>query len=112
MTPVIRFRFNRSDPGLTWEEYEAIEMAQEGELKLRRMRPLVARFMIDEQGGSIPHKQALDILGKLPLEEVKDVFTKFAEALQDTAVPKASGNSLNSPSEATPPSGFPGGSQP
>jgi hypothetical protein len=106
----IRFKFNRDNPGLTWEEYEAIELAQEGTVKLRLMRPLVARFMVDEQGQPITHKRALDILGKLPLEEVRDVMMKFSEALRDSAVPSPSGDSLRQPLEATPTSESPAGS--
>ena len=103
MESTIRFKFDRNNPGLTWEEYEAIEMAQDGELKMRQMRPLVARFMVDDKGQPIAHKQAMATLGKLPMEEVRDVFTKFADALKDAAVPNGSGSSSLPPSEASTP---------
>ena len=110
---VIRFRFDMNDRGLTWEDYETIEMAQDGVVKMHRLRPLVARFMTGENGQYLPHKQAMDVLGKLPLDEVKDVFQKFTQAVQDAAVPNASGGSLPPPSEAdTPVSPSPDGSQP
>ena len=109
----IRFVINKEKTGLTWEEYETIELAQEGDVKMRRLRPLVARFMVDENSQPLPHKQALDILGKLPLDEVQDVFVKFADAMKVSAVPKANGTPLNSPSEAAlPASASLPGSQP
>jgi hypothetical protein len=96
----IRFQINKDKTGLTWEEYETIELAQEGDVKMRRLRPLVARFMVDEQGQPLPHKDAVDILGRLPLDEIKDVFAKFTEAMTTSAVPLASGTTSTSPSLA------------
>ena len=109
---MIRFLINREKIGLTWEEYETIELAQDGDVKMRRLRPVVARFMVDEKDQPLPHSQALAILGALPMEEVKDVFEQFANAMRESAVPNASGRPLNSDSEAslTPPS--PTGAEP
>ena len=109
---MIRFLINREKIGLTWEEYETIELAQEGDVKMRRLRPLVARFMVGEDNQPLPHPQALAILGKLPMDEVKDVFEQFASAMKESAVPNANGRQLNSASEAslTPPS--PTGAEP
>ena len=91
---------------MTWEEYETIELAQEGDVKMRRLRPVVARFMVDENNQPLPHPQALAILGKLTMDEVKDVFEQFANAMRESAVPNETGRQLNSASEAslTPPS--------
>jgi hypothetical protein len=96
----IRFVINRNKTGLTWEEFETIELAQEGDVKMRRLRPLVARFMVDESGQPLPHEQAIKVLGKLPLDEVKDVFQKFAEAMTNSAVPLANRTPSSSPSAA------------
>src|SRR3989304_1560917 len=51
---MIRFLINREKLGLTWEEYETIELAQEGDVKMRRLRPLVARFMVGEDNQPLP----------------------------------------------------------
>jgi hypothetical protein len=110
---MIRFLINKDTMGLTWEEYETIELAQEGNVKLRNLRPLVARFMVDEASKPLPHKAAMAELGKLPLDEINDVFTKFADAMRDTAIPKANGTLSAQPSEpVSPPSESPIGSQP
>jgi hypothetical protein len=96
---MIRFLINKDKMGLTWEEYETIELAQEGNVKLRNLRPLVARFMVDEASKPLPHKAAMAELGKLPLDEINDVFTKFADAMRDTALPNTKGDSSKPLSE-------------
>ena len=73
---------------------------------MRRLRPVVARFMVDENDKPLLHSQALTILGKLPMSEVKDIFEQFANAMKEGAVPNGNGRQSNSDSEAasTPPS--------
>jgi hypothetical protein len=111
----IRFQINKETilKSISTEEWEAMEMAQDGEAKIYRLRPLLARFMVDDEGKPIEHKAALKTLGKLPFEEfMSDVFQAFFKALQGTAVNPQNGNSLSLPSAAnTPPSEFPAGSQ-
>ena len=85
---------------MSWEEFEAFERAQDGDLKLYQIRPVLARFMVDTDGKHIDHKKAMQTLGKLPVDKVQEVVEIFTEAIKDGVVPKASGNSLNSPSEA------------
>jgi hypothetical protein len=100
---MIRFQINRDTvrTQISTEEWEAMERAQDGELRIYRLRPVLARFMVAEDGTPIPHAQALRELGKVPLEEfVTDVFGAFFKALQDTAVPKVSASLSSSPSEA------------
>ena len=82
------------------EEYEAIEMAQEGEVKLYRLRPLMARFMVDENRKPLPHDAAKKILGKIPMGEFSNVTMQFVDAFKDSAVPPPSGEPLKSPLEA------------
>jgi hypothetical protein len=73
------------------------------------MRPLVARFLVSDMGLPIPHKDAMAILGKLPLEELQDVFLKFADAMRLSAVPNMNGDSLRQHTEAPPASESPTG---
>lgn len=112
---VIRFRIDKetAPKSISTEEWEAFEMAQDGDVKIYRLRPVLARFLVDEQGQAIPHAQALRTLGKLPIEEfMTDVFSAFFDALKGAAVPKVNGNSLSLPSDQPPASEFPAGSQP
>jgi hypothetical protein len=95
---------------LTWEEYEAFEGAQDGKIKLSQLRPLLARFMVDEAQRPLPHASAVKQLGTLPLAEIKEVFQKFSEALTGAAVPNLSGKPSSLPSEAAQPSESPAGS--
>jgi hypothetical protein len=94
---------------MTWAEYESIKLAQEGGLKLYKLRPLCARFMVDDNRQALPHEQAMRILGALPLSELNDVMGKFAKAFSDAAIPNQSGDSLSGPLEATPASESPAG---
>jgi hypothetical protein len=84
---------------LSWEDYEALEMAQEGDVKLYRLRPLLARFVVDESLKPIPQSTALKMIAKVPMDQVPEIIKQFMEALKDKAVPKGIG--LLSPSEST-----------
>ena len=89
--------------GLSWEEYEVFERVQDGEaLKLYRLRPILARFMVDEKSLPIKHADALKTLAKIKMNEIKDVITAFMEGMQNSTVPKVNGDSLKSPSEVEP----------
>ena len=89
--------------GLSWEEYEVFERVQDGEsLKLYRLRPILARFMVDDKNVPIKHADALKTLAKVKMNEIKEVVTAFMEGMQNSTVPKANGDSLKSPSEAEP----------
>lgn len=88
---------------LSWEEFETFERTQDGEpMKLYRLRPLLARFMVDANGATVAHDVAMKQLAKVPMANIKDVVAQFMATLQDTAVPKASGGSSKPPSEVEP----------
>jgi len=88
----IRFAFEAEIiDSMTWEEYEVFERAQDGELKAYLLRPVMARFMVDDKGQSLDMGVAKKMLGRLKLTQISDVASKFAEAIQEKAVPKASG---------------------
>lgn len=88
---------------LTWEEYEAFEGAQEGKIKLSQLRPLIARFMVDENQRRLPHAAAMKVLGAIPMAEVKDVFQQFSESLTGAVVPNGIGKPSSLPSEVNQP---------
>jgi hypothetical protein len=97
---------------MTEEEYEAIEMAQDGQTRLYRIRPLMARFMVDEQGQQLNHEAAKQQLGKIPMGEWADVTSQFVNAFRDNAVPNANGSQSSSPSVATSAAPLPDGLTP
>jgi len=98
---------------LSWEEYEVFERVQDGEsLKLYRLRPVLARFMVDEKRQPIKHEDAMKQLAKISMSRIKDVVSAFMEGMQNSTVPKVNGDPLNSPSEVEPQgSGSPLGSE-
>jgi len=79
-------------------DYEAFERAQDGEFKLYRLRPAIARFMVDKDNNSIPYATALKSSERMKLREVKDFIGKFFEAMKNKAVPKESGIPSEQPS--------------
>jgi len=83
---------------LTVEEYEAIERAQDGDTRLYRLRPLMARFVVEEAGQPMPHEIAMQKIGRLNMEQMANVIKGFFEAMKDQAIPKANGNSSASAS--------------
>lgn len=85
---------------MSWEEFEAFERAQDGGLKLYQLRPVLARFMVDEKQKPIPQKKAMEALAKITLDKVQEVIEVFVNAINEGVLPKENGNSLNSPSEA------------
>jgi hypothetical protein len=100
---VIRFQIDRNSvlKSISTEEFEAMEMAQDGDAKIYRLRPVLARFMVGEDGKIIEHVRAMRTLAKLPFEEfMQDVCPAFFKALQETAVPNPSGGSSKPPLEA------------
>lgn len=86
---------------LTWEEFESLELAQDGQMKLYRIRPLLARFMMNGDGQVMDHGKAMLLLGKLPINEITGVINQFMAALKESTVPKENGNLSGSPSEAS-----------
>lgn len=83
---------------LTVEEYEAVERAQDGDTRLYRLRPLMARFVVDETGQPMPHSQAMQKIGILTMEQMTNVINGFFDAMKSQAIPKESGNSSSSES--------------
>lgn len=84
------------------EDYEAFERAQDGDLKMYRLRPAVARFMVDDKGQPIPHAQALKMTGAMKIGEMREFIRQFFEAMKGAAVPKENGSLSKLPSEAAP----------
>ena len=97
----IHFLINeQSVNNMTWEEYETFERAQEGDVKLYRLRPILARFMLNGDG-FMEHEKAMKVLAKVPVGKIKETVNAFMETLKGAAVPKSRGSESQLPSEAT-----------
>ena len=79
-------------------DYEAFERAQDGDFKLYRVRPSIARFMVDQDNKPIPYAVALKQSEKMKMREVTKFVTAFFEAMQNKAIPKTSGTPSEQPS--------------
>ena len=98
---VTKIKFRMSEAmmnSLSTEEYEALERAQDGEVKMYRLRPVFARFVVDEDGMPVDHEKAMRMLGAVPITQIGEIVKGFMAALQGAVVPKESGNSSAPPS--------------
>ena len=81
------------------EDYEAFERAQDGEIKMYRLRPAICRFMVDENNKTIPHEQAMKLSGKMKVGHYKEFIEKFFTTMANATVKKVNGSSSQSPIE-------------
>jgi len=96
----IKFLINeQSVNNMTWEEFETFERAQEGDMKLYRLRPVLARFMMNGNNDFMEYEKAMKVLAKIPVSKIKETIGIFMTTLKDGTVPKANGDSLKSPLE-------------
>ena len=101
MTEIHLLITEQSVNSMTWEEYEAFERAQEGDVKMYQIRPILARFMVNGDGKTpIPTKQAMKILGELPMPKIQETIAVFGNALRDGTIPNAKGEPSKLPSVA------------
>lgn len=107
----LRIKFNipaNLEEVLSWEDWETLERAEDGDMKLYRLRPLLARLMTEEDGTPMEHPVAMRQLARIPMNEVPGVVEKFMTAMRNLAVPKENGNSSSpqlTPAEAEFPDG-------
>ncbi len=72
----------------------ALEDMQLGEnVHLRTMRDLFAHFLTAEDGAYLPDAEAQRCLGKLRINELKEVGKQFSDAVKEGVIPPASGGS-------------------
>ena len=85
------------------EDYEVFERLQDGEpFRLYKIKPLMAKAMVDDKGNKIPYLKAFTILSKTKMSDYEQITKAFTDGLLDATVPKESGTPLKSPSEAEP----------
>ncbi len=80
-------------------EYEAFERAQDGEFRMYRLRPAIARFMVDANNKPIPYAVALKQTEKLKVRHYEMFIKNFFEMMQNTAVPNGNGSPSQEPIE-------------
>ena len=96
----IHFLINeKSINDMTWEEFETFERAQEGDMKLYRLRPILARFMTNGNDLPMIHKDAMKILGTLPVSKIKETIEIFMSTMRDGTIPKVNGSESKSQSD-------------
>lgn len=103
---------NTVEDTLIGEDYETIGRQMEGErIGPHRIAHMAARFMVDEQGKTLPHAQALGVLSKLSGREYREMLKKFSDTMTEVMLPNPNGAASDSPSPAdsprtaTPPDG-------
>lgn len=100
----MQIEFNLTEDSINEMEavdYEAFERAQDGDFKLYRIRPAIARFMVDGNNKPIPYNQALKISEKMKIKECMEFVKKFFELTQTRAVPNGNGSQSESPIEVS-----------
>ena len=74
--------------------YEVIERIQDGEeVRLYKLRPLLSYFLADESNKPLSAKESSKLLGSIPASKYGEVARQFTDALKETAVPNANGDS-------------------
>lgn len=79
--PEIKFNVTDGLDELTWEEWNALE---EGIGK--KVREILARYMVDESGKKIEFRDAMKRLGALKMKEIAEVTGAFWKALREHSV--------------------------
>jgi hypothetical protein len=108
----IKFYFDPDQKRMTWDDMNTLEGISNGDVSSTRIMALAARFMADDNNNYLPHEKALKVLGGLNQDDIEDVLKKFTDALTGAAIPNASGEPSNLPSEVGQATGSPDGSQP
>ena len=84
---------------MTWKYLKIVERMQKGTASSEDIQILAAHFMVDKRDEYLPEEKAIKILDDLPQDEIIDAIGKFTDAISNSAVPKANGSNLRSPSE-------------
>ncbi len=94
-TITLRFRVTKERmEELPLDSAIALEDMQLGEnVHLRTMRDLFAHFLTAEDGAYLPDAEAQRRLGKLRINELKEVGKQFSDAVKEGVIPPASGGS-------------------
>ena len=88
------------------------EHLQGGVEETERLVILMSHFMVDEKNEPISEEKGISTIVRLNQIDYADVAKKFIEAMQEVAIPKASGSSSNLPSDRGQEVPLPPGQQP
>lgn len=90
---VSELRFTLDPDLIAWEDFDALEEVMENLQKpggFRKLRPTVAGYMLNERGQIMDRGEAMAILGKLKVADIKSVLDALMAAKKrvvDDAVP-------------------------
>ena len=104
-----RIQFHFDGDQVSLDDIIYIEHIQQGKPSAEELKMLMCHFLVDDKGKYMTEEQAGKILGKLKRQELVDVQERFVEAIQESSIPKASGNGSNSPSNPGQAETFPDG---
>lgn len=105
-----KVRFVFDGVHVIWQDIKIIGRIQEQKASPEDIQTLMSHFMVDEKGDWMDEDKAVRLLDRLKQDEIKEVTTKFMEALQEASIPKANGNGSSLPSDPGPAETFPNGS--
>lgn len=94
--------FSVDPDALTWQDLDDMEDVQTSG-KLKPVRRILARFMVDEAGAPVAELDAMKALGALTLPQVREAVEAFTASLRGTqasAVPPVS-SAASSPTSDT-----------
>ena len=81
---------------MTLDELAGLEdmlHGQTGEVSLKGMRDLLARFVVDEKGEYLPDEAAKRTVGSVPVSQLQEIAGEFVKAFKDGVLPPENGGS-------------------
>ncbi len=91
----MQFKVNKERmEALPLEQAIALEDMQMGEqVSLRALRDLFAHFAVDDEGNYLADMDARKAMGRLRLNDLKDIGAQFTAAVKDGVLPPENGAS-------------------
>lgn len=67
---------------MTLNDMIALEEMAAGKFQARKLRDILARFVVTESGTYMPDEEAQALIGELPISDLKDVAEQFGRAVE------------------------------
>lgn len=78
---------------LTWEDMDALENRNP-----KTIRPIMAKFVVDEKGNPVELPEAIKMLGKVSLRDMEPTVSHFNKIFNDALLNPTTGDESNTPS--------------
>jgi hypothetical protein len=88
----MKVHFHIDTEQVTLDDLIMVEELQSNKLPAKQLKEFVCRFAADESGAMLPHAEALQMVGKMTIAELRVAFEALGakvQELQATAVPPA-----------------------